>query len=319
MRVRFPGVRWAWLLIVVLWARPAQAGFDEARRADDEQRFADALALYDEARTAAPTSPLAPQADARAEYLRTHAEGDFRPLAELERVRRDPVRSSEGKAIDQLVTDANAFPPGRVRIETWMLAGQAYARRLGRPADAEVLFARVAEDPLADPEARGWLTALAMERGDLDAATWWATGNEDLEARVSRLRRRHRVHDASLLVLGALVAFVAVAVARRRSELARVGAALRKAGVVVIAICIYLAGAGALLASGYEAGTAAPFVALGVGLAPLLLMARIWSVTGSASPAPRAGRAVVCAASALAIAFLVLERIDASYLAGVGL
>jgi hypothetical protein len=86
-----------------------------------------------------------------------------------------------------------------------------------------------------------------------------------------------------------------------------------------IAYGVYVAAAGALLASGYERGHARPFLLLGAALPPLFLLARAWGSGGSSSTPARASRALVAAASVLGAAFLVLERVDATYLEGFGL
>jgi hypothetical protein len=76
---------------------------------------------------------------------------------------------------------------------------------------------------------------------------------------------------------------------------------------------------GGALASGYEAGNAAPFLALGAAVLPVVLVARAWGAAGSTRAAARAGRALVCFVTVLAIGFVVLERIDPQYLGGFGL
>ena len=326
-----------WVLIVfalALFAGSSRAAhaqtapndlLDRAQRADDLLRFGEALALYDEARAVAKTSPRAAHAETRAASLRAHAEGSFGPLVALERVRRDPARGSDPAAIASLLQAADTFPPGLVRIESWQLAADANAQRLDRPRDAEPLLARIIADPLADrvtvANAARELVALTSARGDLAAAAHVAEGDPVLTARVARIARRRLAHDASLLALGALAAFALVALGRaaRRREVARVRAAVVRSGPVLIAYCIYIAAFGALLATGFEAGTASPFLWLGAGLAPLLFVSRAWAAAGSETGASRLGRAALSGASALATAFLVLEHLDVSYLAGVGL
>ena len=94
---------------------------------------------------------------------------------------------------------------------------------------------------------------------------------------------------------------------------------VRASSRIVLAYAAYVAVVGALLAAGYEEGTARPFLLFGAVLVPLLLLARAWGAAGSQEPRARGMRAALCAASALGAAFLVLEHVDVAYLEGLGL
>jgi hypothetical protein len=303
--------------------------FERAAKEDRDLAFSDAIRDYDLLRRKFPSSRQAPQAEARAAELRAHGEGSFEPLRKLEHVRRDPRLASEPEAIDRLVADAETFPPGRVRIEAWSLAAEAYAHRLGAPEKALPLYRRVVENAKDDPvavrlaarEAIGILAA----RGDLAGAEEMARLAHDadpkIESDVARLVRRHRLHFASIAVLVCAAAMAAAAwiAAARAGAIARVTKAARRIAPLALGYAAYVGAAGALLASSYEAGTAKPFLWFGVALGPLLLLARAWSAAGRSTRGARSLRAVVCAAAALATAFLVLERIDVAYLEGLGL
>ena len=65
----------------------------EADTAESEARPADALALWQRALLAAPTSRLAGRCERRIDYLSARAEGDFAPLADLLRMRKVPTAS----------------------------------------------------------------------------------------------------------------------------------------------------------------------------------------------------------------------------------
>jgi hypothetical protein len=278
-----------------------------------------------------PSSPFVPQARSRAAELHARYEGGFVPLVKLERVRRDPKLASDAGAIDALVRDADGFPEGLVRIESWSLAADAYAGRLGRPNDALPLYRRIVGDPRSDAvrvrDAAREAAAILFAKGDLEAAGALARlpavhdADPGLETRVARLVRRHRVHLASVAVLVATAAMAAAAwaAAARARAMARVATAARRIAPIALGYAAYVGGAGALLASGYEGGTARPFLFFGVVLGPILLLARAWAAAGRATRSARALRAFACAASALAAAFLVLEGIDAAYLEGMGL
>lgn len=305
----------------------AEAILKQAEQDDEAFAFARALGGYDEGRRRDPGSPRAPRAEARAAILRGHAEGDFGPFMELERVRRDPALASDARAVDTLVQHAQGFPRGLVQLEVWVLAAEAYAHRIGRPADAERLLELVVASPVADrvttQKAARDLVALRVGRKDLRAAAAaveLAGGGADpsLGRDLRRLERRRYLHLAAIGVLAAMALFAARrALTRGRGVQAR--AAVARAWRLIVGYAAYVAIAGALLASGYERGTSKPFLWFGLVLVPVLLVARAWGATGGAGRRARTGRATVCAAGAVGAAFLVLEGIDAGFLEGMGL
>ena len=107
--------------------------------------------------------------------------------------------------------------------------------------------------------------------------------------------------------------------AARRRALRDVGARVARSLPLGLAFAAYVALAGGALSAGYERGNAAPFLALGAVLFPLVILARAWGAAASTAPSARAFRAVVCASAAVAGGFLVLEALDTAYLAGFGL
>lgn len=288
------------LLTLMLVAGPSRAAtFEEARAAEERYAFAEALALYEQV----------PNSEERAAWLRARSEGDFEPLAQLERARRDPAPD-----VDKLVIAADAYPEGLVRVEAWVFAADTYLRR-GRPEDAVPLWRKAARDPKADPVlAQAALRSAVrthLAAGDLDGAKVDLQWRHDESAakEVARHVRRRRLHMASIVVIAVVLAIVARAVKRAR----RLGVTRRDA-TLVLGFAGFIALAGAALALGYEGATAGPFLELGAALVPLLLAARAWSAAGGA---PRAVRAAACAASVAAAAFLVLEHTD--HLDGLGL
>ena len=301
-----------------------------AQQDDEAFAFARALARYDEGRALDPAGPRAPRAESRAATLRSHAEGDFAPFTELERVRRDAARASDAAAIDELVRRAESFPPGLVRVETWVLAAEAYAHRLGRPGDADLLLRRVVVDPHADrvvaQKAARDLVGLRFAAGDLGAAeeaVRLAGDRADplLAGSVRRLVRRRFMHLAAIALLLGILGLTTRAwvAAARRGKGPRVRAALARTWKLGLAYAAYVAIGGAVLASGYEQGTSKPFLGFGAVLLPLVLVARAWGAAGGTGGAARIGRASACAAGVAGAAFLVLEAVDVAFLAGMGL
>lgn len=224
----------------------------------------------------------------------------------LERVRSDPALASDPKAIDELVREADVSPPSAMRADAWALAAEAYAHRLGRPADAERLDRKIADDPAADPvvrrKAKSDLVGLLVDRGALDEAASVASGEESLEKTVRVQQRMHHFRLAAFAVLGILLAAALHAFAR--GTRARVAPALRRLAPLAVGYAAYVALTGALLASKYEPGTGRPFLLFGLALFPLLLVARSWSAAGASSSRARIGRAAICAAGVASAAFL---------------
>jgi len=312
----------------------AAAAFADAEAADYALDLARALAGYEAAQALDPGSADARRAEARAAVLRAHAEGDFALFAELERVRRDPALASDAKTVDALVDHARSAPPGPSRVEVWVLAAEAYAHRLGREEEAVALLRRVVAEPGADPvlarKAARDLVTLLVGRGDLAGAVRAVEeagphAGPELRADVARLRRRQWMRQVARVSVVALVVLAgrAVVAAFVRGRGRALWRALVPTARIAVAFAAYVAVSGALLASGYERGTAVPFLALGAALAPLALLARAWALAAgelARSPAlARLSRAAVAATATLGTAFLLLDRIDAAFLDAMGL
>jgi hypothetical protein len=308
----------------------AVSAFDQAERDDVAFELARAVAGYDEALRLDPSMPKAMRAEQRAAAIRARSEGGFQPLVALERVRRDPKLASDPNAIDDLVRRAETFPSGLVRIEVWVLAAEAYTRRLDRPADAVGLWRRIIVDPQTDPitaaAAARSLATYHLARRDIGAAEEAVAlagpkADATLARDVERVARRRTLHLGAIGTIAVAVVAAAVAFtrARKAGRLSAVIERARASSVIVFAYAAYVAIGGAVLATGYEEGTARPFLLFGAVLVPLLLLARAWGAAGAATGRARGLRAGVCAASALAAAFLVLEHVDVAYLEGLGL
>jgi len=308
----------------------AEALFTLAQMDERDFDFARALARYEASYAKSPSSRYAQRATNRISQLKAHAEGDFAPLARLERVRRDPALANDPAAIDALARDADAFPPGLVRVEARMLVGEAWVGRMNRHADGIAVLRQIVDDPKSDPltarQAARLLVDTMAQDGDIDRA---ANAARELRTKldpafvtsIERRVRRRTLHYAAIGDLIALAAFVAaaLAMAKRRARLPAVGAALRSSAPLAIGFAAYVAIAGGLLASSYEAGNAAPFLYFGGAVVPIFFAARAWGAAGAQTPLARLARAAVCGSAMIAAAFIVLERIDPVYLEGFGL
>jgi tetratricopeptide (TPR) repeat protein len=307
-----------------------EAYFLLGRLDEDAGAFPQAMAHDRAAVDAAPNTRLAVRALERIEWLRARSEGDFAPLARLERVRRDPEASSDPLAVAALARDLESFPPGVVQVEARMLVAEAWLGRMHRPADAIDPLRRVVVDPAADP-----LTQRLAERELVDA--WVAMGQIDeaaTEARahstrldpgfvkqVQRLIVRRAVRVAAFVVLAAFAALAVLGLvgAWRRGVLDEAAREVRKLAPVAVFFVAFMAVGGGVLASKYESGSATPFLLLGAGVLPLLLLARAWSAVGSQATAARAARGLLCGVTVVAAAFVLLDRFGSQYLPGFGL
>ncbi len=305
----------------------AEALYQLADMDEDDLAFAAALDRYRASLLRAPQSRYAPRAETRIDYLRRHAEGDFAPLVRLEHVRRD-AHFADQNAIDALAKDADAFPPGRVRIEAWLVVGDAYQRRLDRPDDALHAYRQILSDEKADPLSRQQaahdavdiLTARGDYAGALEAAAPVEAYDASLAAKVRRLALRARLRKVAKSILVLLLALSVAAIGWGiRKRPIHAAAQISRFSRVALAFALYVAVAGAVLASSYEGGSVKPFFALGGAIFLIAILARAWSAFGSSHRVMRGARMALCGVSILAAAVLLLDRIDPAYLDSFGL
>lgn len=292
-------------------------------------RFHEALAAYRTSVARDPGGRYAARALARVEYLQARSEGDFVPLTILERVRSDPKRISDPAAIAELVRAARAFPPGWVRSEALLLAGQAYASRLDRPHEAGEVLHELATDSGASRDMRRLalqLLAQVRERtGEIDRALneqRQLGGDPNTIARLQRLLRRRVLYRVALSTIVSVL-FVGIATSVRALRAGR-GRDLRRAWfrpLPLAHIAMLSVGGGLLARTHDDPGTNhfPPFLGLGVGALLVYLSATAWSLMGSSRHLARVGRALACALAMLAVSFLAMHRFDPGMLDGIGL
>jgi hypothetical protein len=296
----------------------------------DEEDGAYSQALADDAAciAAGRSTRWAFRASDRADWLRARSEGDFGPLRRLESIRRDPSLSSDPATLDALARDAESFPPGMVRVEARMLAADAWLGRLHRPDEAIAILRLVVVEKRIDPVtlrfAEHELVDALVAQGRIDEAIAEVTAQPNrldpkFVKQVKRLRTRSAVRRAALGVIAAFGLLSLLAIFRgwqRRADAFRAVRTLLPTTVLFVAV---IAIGGGALASLYETGNAQPFLLLGAAVLPLVLAARAWSAVGSQTRAARLGRSLLCAATVMATAFTLLERINPQYLEGFGL
>jgi hypothetical protein len=312
----------------------AEAYFFLGQLDEDAGAFGAALDRDRAAIAALPESAWARRAQARIEWLEARSEGDFAPLVALERVRRDPDAADDPVVIAALAERASQFPPGRVRVEARMLVAEAWLGRLHRPDLALAPLRLVESDPNTDP-----LTARLAEREIVDAEITRGALNEAsaeahahavrldprFVARVDKLVRRQALFYVALCEIALFLALTLGALARavRRASdgirLQRLRGSLRGLGPIAAGFGAYIALVGGALASRYESGNAAPFLALGAVTVPLVLCAHVWNAVGRGNALARAARAVLSGVSVVAAAFVLLDVVNPTYLDGFGL
>ena len=306
----------------------ALALFELAEMDDHDYRFASALARYEASIARDPSHRYAIRARSHADTLRAHSEGDFEPYAELEHIRRDRIAARDPVALAKLAQDADAFPPGLVRVEARMLAGDAFLSQ-GDTARGLSLLDLVDQDPKTDPilhhQAAHELVDTYLARNNPDAAMQVATRpNEDptLAKTVTKWNRRRQLRSASMAVLAlfALSSMLAIGRSAARGDGPEVAQNVKRFAPLAIAFAAWIALFGGLLAASFERGNESPFLALGLASVPIFFIARAWGASGGVSRSAKIGRAARAAASIAAVAFVVLSSVgNGVYLAGFGL
>ena len=248
----------------------------------------------------------------------------------LERIRNDPALSNDPATIDALAQQAESSPADKVRGEARMLVAEAWLRRMNRPEDAIGELRTVADDPTSDSltaqlAARELVYAL-VARGEIAKAESEAVARADrldseFVAQIGRLARRRILRAAALLELAVFVTLACIALfrARRVRTRARVFSALWRLAPPALAFAVFLGVAGGIMATNYESGNALPFLLLGLLVLPLVLLAGAWAAAGSTRAPARVGRALLCSASVVAAAFVLLDAYRPTYLEGFGL
>jgi hypothetical protein len=308
--------------------RAALALYELAELDDHDYRFASALARYDASIARDPSHRFALRARTHGDTLRSHSEGDFAPYSELEHIRRDPVASRDPVALLKLAADADAFPPGLVRVEARMLVGDALVSQ-GDTARGLPLLDLVDRDPKADTilhhQAAHELVDSYLLQNDPDAAMQVATRrNEDptLAKTVTHWIRRRQLRKVSIAVLAlfALASTIAIARGAANGKSGAVGRSLKRFAPLALAFAAWIGLFGGVLAASFEKGNESPFLVLAAGAVPVFFIARAWGASGGDSRAERIARAALAAASIAAIAFVVLSSVgNGVYLAGFGL
>jgi hypothetical protein len=172
----------------------------------------------------APRSNWARAARQRIGWISARSERGFAPLAQLQRVRGNPLLENDAAAIATLAQDAEAFPPGRVRAEARMFVAESWLSRTPAPQtqDAILELRRVVEDPSSDSTdaslARRHLLRVYLDEGRLDEASVLAhafpASNTDLADQVRRTLHRRALWRALLVAGLTLAAGLAILVAR---------------------------------------------------------------------------------------------------------
>jgi hypothetical protein len=307
-----------------------QAHFVLGKLEEDQGAYEAALADDRAAIAVAPNTRWALRASERTDWLLARSEGNFEPLRRLENIRRDPTKAENAATMDALAGEAEAFPPGVVRVEARMFMAEAYLGRFHRPGDAIAELRKVTADPKAEPltrrlAERQLVDALAGE-GRIDEAVAEARAHAmsldpGFATHIERLGRRRTVRLVAYAVLLTFAVLVVAALVRaqRRGALGSARSAIWKLAPLSACFVAFVALTGGALASNYERGNAAPFLWLGCAVLPLVLLARAWSAVGSPSTSALLVRVALSGASVVAAAFALLDGLTPAYLEGFGL
>jgi hypothetical protein len=187
-------------------------------------------------------------------------------------------------------------------------------RALASDPKNDVLLRRVAATLLVIHLADGDDFAAA------DAAASAFSKNIDPVAvtHVRAVRRRRKVHVGALVALGLAFAMAGVALLTSRAREKALGA-VRSGAPAMAGFCAYAGIGGGAMASRFENGDPFPFLLFALLLLPLTALLRAWGAVGSPRIAARVARGAAAGAAALALAFLVIEQINPSFLGGFGL
>lgn len=292
---------------------PAAEAFQRAETLDQALLLAEAADAYERAEALAPLGAHAAAAHARATYLRAHAEGGFQPLMALERLRRDPSGARDTAKLVELGDGSRSFPPGSVRVESWLFLAVAWERL--HDDERSLAFARLAlEEPGVDEvertEAARLVAETCLRRGDTTCAAR-AAGTRgisaEVRARITRLVRRRTLFLAATATLALTLLGAATVLLRAR---ARVRAPQRR-NIVLSLLASGVIGAFGLVAQAYEGASPRPFVLLGLSVLALSLLGRMLA---DVMPRGAGLRAAWFTLAIVAAAFLSLYASDADYL-----
>jgi hypothetical protein len=208
------------------------------------------------------------------------------------------------------IAHAQAPPPsffaGRTNDELRALASDAHNDVLLRRGAATKLVMTLADDGEFDAaDAAGQEFAKNIDSGAIKHA--------------KAVRRRSHVHVAAMGALGVALGIAVLSLVAAHRLLAGALRSVRGIAPVVTFFLLYTGLVGGYLASRYENSSSLPFVLFAAFMLPLVAIFRAWSAVGSPRLAARTGRALAAVASTLALAFLVVEHINPTFLEGFGL
>jgi hypothetical protein len=109
--------------------------------------FAGAMVHYRASVEVGPTSRWARSAHSRLAWLDARSDGDFGPLAALQRIRARPGMLQDPAALDALAIQAESFPPGLVRSEARVAVAANWLKRPERRLMARAELLKIMEDP----------------------------------------------------------------------------------------------------------------------------------------------------------------------------
>jgi hypothetical protein len=305
-------------------AADAATAMQEALAAEVSLDFPRALAGYERSLRLRPSASFSVKARVRADDLRAHAEGNFAPLARLETTRRSARALADPVALDALLEEARAFPPGKVRSEAFLLVAEAFGRRLQRPDRAQVAARALLDDPAAEATLKGQALPLLLDAlaaagdaaGERGALSRYGYLSPPLVARQSVVDRRGRlIRGAQGVFGGVLVADLAALFLRRSRVTMRL---LRAPASLGLALVVALGGS--LFAWLFDPSLSLrPFGLLGAGILLVDRSVALWVMALGGGRWARGGALVAGLVAIAAVTLLSLLWSDPALLESFGL
>jgi tetratricopeptide (TPR) repeat protein len=287
----------------------------EAERSEASGEPEPALDLYERVLQLAPSAPSARTATARIGFLRSHGEGDFKPLGVLLRMQATPFKTLTQPTLEQYERAVDGFPDGPVRLQARAYVAAAWYSAFHNSARAQAEYGKLLAEPrLASGDrlmATMGLSACLLESGHA-----WQALKVVREAGYARTPEYRDLKAAAIEQIGrpiawAILAAFAVfglALVARRVDVPLIRETFSPWNVLLAG---YIILPPAWLAWRYNDTLAHVFFQLGLVLAPTLFLAFAIGIAlrDGRGPSWLRGLSATAAVSAcLAAGFLALVR-----------
>jgi hypothetical protein len=153
---------WVFLSASVVLASEPTSAYQHARQAESQLNFGDAERWYSLCWNEHPNTPQGQSARIRWNYLRTHNEGNYKPLQQLTQVRDNPSQLRTLPSLTTWEQRVDAYPPGPVQGEFLLLIGKAYLE-LHHEQHGLAVLKKIAQHPENQEETRQQAVVASVE------------------------------------------------------------------------------------------------------------------------------------------------------------